>query len=87
MPRNGTDRQDEGQKQDDGLEQGDGSELDGELEGMAVEVSSNQIRNEDIPASHHEEKGQRSVVQNEQNAHRSAHHDEAASSRDENSGN
>jgi hypothetical protein len=81
MPDNGTDRQDEGQKQNDG------TELGGELEGMAVEVSSNQIRNEDIPASHDEEKGQRSVVQNEEHAHHSARHEEAASSRDENSGN
>jgi hypothetical protein len=81
MPDNGTDRQDEGQKQNNGLEQG------GELEGMAVEVSSNQIRHEDIPASHSEEKGQRSVVQNEEHAHRSARHGDAASSRDENSGN
>lgn len=65
MPRNGTDGQDEGQEQD------------GELEGMAVQVHSNQIRNEAIPASHDEEKGQQSVVENEKHSHRSAQHEQA----------
>ena len=50
MPRNDTDRQDESQEQDDSLDQ------DGDLEGMAVEVNSNQIHNEAIPASHDDEK-------------------------------
>jgi hypothetical protein len=73
MPRNGTDHQD------------DGPDQDGDLEGMAVEVNSNQIRNEAIPASHHDEKGQQSVVQNEKHSHRSARHEQAAS-QDENPG-
>jgi hypothetical protein len=68
---------------EDGKQGDDGQ--DAELEGMAVEVSSNQIRNEAIPASHHDEKGQQSVVQNEEHSHRSARHEQAASSRDGNS--
>lgn len=56
---------------------------DAELEGMAVEANSNQIRNEAIPASHHDEKGQESVVQNEEHSHRSARHEQEASRRDE----
>jgi hypothetical protein len=68
MPHNGTDsEQDEGQEQDENLE------------GMAVEVNSNQIRHEAIPASHHDDKGQQSVVQNEEHSHRSARHEQAAS--------
>jgi hypothetical protein len=68
---------------EDAKQSGDGQ--DGELEGMAVEVGSNQIRHEAIPASHHDEKGQQSVVQNEEHSHRSARHEQAASSRDRNS--
>jgi hypothetical protein len=74
MPGNGTER-----------EQDEGREQDGDLEGMAVEVHSNQIRNEAIPASHHEEKGQQSVVQNEEHSGRAARH-EQASHQDGNSG-
>jgi hypothetical protein len=55
---------------------------EGDLEGMAVEVSSNQVRDEAIPASHHEEKGQESVVQNEKHSHRSARHEQGDTSRD-----
>jgi hypothetical protein len=70
MPANG----------EDSKQSGDGQ--DGDLEGMAIDVSSNQIRNEAIPASHHEEKGQESVVQNEKHSHQSARHEQTASGRD-----
>lgn len=83
MSADGTNGRSEGRDED----QGGGQANDGDLEGMAVDVSSNQIRNEDIPASHHEDKGQQSVAQNEEHAHGSARHEDAASSRDENSGN
>ena len=81
MSGNNADRQ-----QNEDPEQQGTQEQDVDLEGMAVEVNSNQIRNEAIPASHHEEKGQESVVQNEEHSHRSARHEQAASSRDGNSG-
>lgn len=72
MTHNSTDRpQDEDQDQD--------------LAGMAVEVNSNQVRHEDIPASHHDEKGQQSVVQNEEHSHRSARHEQPADGRDDDS--
>jgi hypothetical protein len=54
-------------------------EQDKELDGMAVEVSSNQVRDEPIPASHDEDKDQAGVVQNEEHWRRSADHDQASS--------
>ncbi|MEP7024308.1 MAG: hypothetical protein ABJB47_11015 [Actinomycetota bacterium] len=49
---------------------------DQDLAGMAVEVGSNQVREEPIPASHHEDKDQAGVAQNEESWRRSAQHDQ-----------